>query len=501
MIHVPQIAPKGLGRARRVLLYDPYDDFLQGPRDFTPLGILYLSAWLKRAGHEVTVLHEELDALPAGYEVYGVSATTPQYPKARAALARIRELEPEAIVALGGAHVNAARCRAEAIRDGFDFVVWGEGEITLHDIVEGRLRRESMTPEQRIVEGRKIPAVNGNIDDAPPPDRAAIDIRRYGYPIEGRKAATLMTARECPFKCQFCSSAGGVPRFHSIERVMEEVRHLVEDLGFRALLFVDDVFTFKEQSRLWPLLERLQEYRERYDVIWRCYSRTDLGMRSLERMRSAGCLEVGAGIESGSQDILDVTMKYTTVEGNLAFIEACAKADIMPNTFLMIGLPAETETTVRETRQWFERAAATFTRHSERQLRWGWNIFTPMPDCPNLLVWESDGRVPQNSGPRKAHAGRYAGARMRDLINIHPMPYELSVMKARRGYITSCFIDTDTALLSGQGGLARERIFDLYQEGFEAFAAASGFDPRKRGDRAHAYEYGQAAAGETPPAR
>jgi radical SAM superfamily enzyme YgiQ (UPF0313 family) len=488
---MPLILPDGLRRSRRVLLYDPFDDFLQGPRDFTPLGILYLSAWLKRAGHDVQVLHEEIDALPAGFDVYGISATTPQYPKARAGLQRIREIQPDAVIVLGGAHVNAARCRREAIQDGFDFVVWGEGEVTLQEIVEGRIRREDLRPEQRILEGTKIPVAGGTIDSVPPPDRDAIDIRRYGYPIEGRKAATLMTARECPFKCQFCSSAGGVPRFHSIDRVMEEVRLLVEDLGFRALLFVDDVFTFKEQSRLWPLMERMEAYRERYDIIWRCYSRTDLGTRSLERMRRAGCLEVGAGIESGSQDILDVTMKYTTTAGNLEFIEACAKADIMPNTFLMIGLPAETESTVRETREWFARAAETFTRHSDRQLRWGWNIFTPMPDCPNLLVWESNGRVPENSGPRKKHVGRYAGVRMRDLINIHPMPYELSVMKARRGYITSCFIDTDTDLLRAQGGLGRERIFDLYQEGFEVFAAASGFDPRKRGDRARAYEYGE----------
>jgi radical SAM superfamily enzyme YgiQ (UPF0313 family) len=488
---VIQIAPRGLRSARRVLLYDPYDDFLQGPRDFTPLGILCLSAWLKRAGHDVVVLHEELDALPAGFQVYGVSATTPQYPKALAALRRIRELEPSAVVVLGGAHVNAPRCRREAIADGFDFVVWGEGEATLQDIVEGRIPATGLTPEQRILEGRRIAPVDGTIDDIPMPDRAGIDIRRYGYPIEGRKAATLMTARECPFKCQFCSSAGGVPRFHSIDRVMDEVRHLVEDLGFRALLFVDDVFTFKEQSRLWPLMDRLKHYHDRYDLIWRCYSRTDLGHRSLERMRRAGCLEVGAGIESGSQAILDVTMKYTTTEGNLQFIEACARADVMPNTFLMIGLPAETEDTVRETREWFERAAETFRRHCSRQLRWGWNIFTPMPDCPNRLVWEADGRVPPNAGPRKAHAGAHAGMRMRDLITIHPMPYELSVMKARRGYITSCFVSTDTPFLAPRGGLSRERIFDLYQEGFDWLGRASGFDPRTRGDRAKAYEYGQ----------
>lgn len=297
--------PTSIRRARRILLYDPFDDFLQGPKEFTPLGILYLSSWLKRAGHEVTVVHDEIDSIPWGYDFYGISATTPQYPKARAALKRIREIEPGTVVVLGGAHVNAAKCRFEAIRDGFDFVVHGEGELTLQDIIEGRIARDDLRPEQRILEGRKIPLTGGTIDEIPMPDRGAIDIRSYGYPIEGRKAATLMTARECPFKCQFCSSAGGVPRFHSVERVMEEVRYLVEDLGFRALLFVDDVFTFKEKTRLWPLMDRMREYHDKYDVIWRCYSRTDLGGQSLERMRGAGCLEVGAGVESGSQDILD----------------------------------------------------------------------------------------------------------------------------------------------------------------------------------------------------
>jgi hypothetical protein len=83
---------------------------------------------------------------------------------------------------------------------------------------------------------------------------------------------------------------------------------------------------------------------------------------------------------------------------------------------------------------------------------------------------------------------------MRDLITIYPMPYELSVMKARRGYITSCFVSTDTPLLAERGGLGRERMFELYQQGFDWLGAASGFDPRLRGDRAKAYEYGQSAS-------
>lgn len=476
--------------SKRVLLFDPFDDFLQGPREFTPLGVLYLSAWLKRAGHEVVVLHDEIEELPTGFDVYGISATTPQYPKARKAVAHIREIEPNAVIVLGGAHANAPICQQEAIGDGFDYVVVGEGEQSLQDIVEGRAPRRDAEWRTRVISGRRVMPVNGNIDEIPFPDRGAIDIQNYGYPIQGRRAATLVTARECPFKCQFCSSAGGVPRFHSVERVMQEVKYLIEDLGFRALLFVDDVFTFKEKSRLWPLMERMKEYHDQLGVIWRCYSRTDLGLQSLERMRAGGCIEVGAGVESGSQEILDVSMKYTTVPGNLEFIEACGRADIMPNTFLMIGLPGETEATVRETRDWFYEASARFTKHSQKQLRWGWNLFTPLPDCPSRLMWEADRVIPENSGPRKAYPGKHAGRRIRELFEIHPMPYEQSVMKAKTGYITGCFVSTDTELLTPVGGLSRERIHSLYQEGFAWLADASGFDPRKRGQRSQAYEYG-----------
>ena len=65
--------------------------------------------------------------------------------------------------------------------------------------------------------------------------------------------------------------------------------------------------------------------------------------------------------------------------------------------------------------------------------------------------------------------------------------------RARADLAEALAVSTDTKFLRPQGGLRRERIFDLYQEGFEWFAGASGFDPRKRGDRAKAYEYGQSA--------
>lgn len=413
-----------------VLLFDPLDEFLIGKKEFSPLGVLYISAWLKAHGHEVRVIHGEPEEIPAGYSTYGISATTPQYPAARRALDRIRELAPKARVVLGGPHANAPRCAAEALTDGFDQVVVGEGETAMLDIVEGRAA-------EPVIKGEPLK----NIDDLFP-DRDAIDFLNYGYPLDsGVRAATIMTARGCPYKCQFCSSAEGTARWRSIERVEEEVDLLVNRYGYKGLLFVDDVFTLKP-TRLHEMLRMLKKY----GVVWRCYARTDLKYDELSAMKEAGCVEVGAGVESGSQRVLDLVMKLTTTVGNKEFIRNCKRAGILANTFIMVGLPGESPQTILETRRWMEEAVPE---------RFGYNIYTPYPDSP--IVQKFD------------HFKNY--------ITIYPMPYEKALTKAKK--ITECFISTPW--------LTREEIIAAYYENFEHFTSVTGFDPRRRGFRAIEY--------------
>ena len=89
----------------------------------------------------------------------------------------------------------------------------------------------------------------------------------------------------------------------------------------------------------------------------------------------------------------------------------------------------------------------------------------------------------------------FARMSMRELITMNPMPYELSVIKAKGGYITSCFVSTDVEFLKEQGGLSREWIFELYKEGLDWLSKASGFDPRKSGNRSQTCEVGQPILG------
>lgn len=413
-----------------ILLFDPLDEFLIGKKEFSPLGVLYISSWLKQHGHTVKVIHGNTQDIPEGYDYYGISATTPQYPAAKEALEHIKQVEPSAVTILGGPHTNAKRCVEEALSDGFNHVVIGEGEQVTLDILEGR-RLES------VIYGEPLK----NIDDFFP-DRDAIDFSNYGYPLDnGMRAATLMTARGCPYRCQFCSSSEGTSRWRSIENVEKEVDLLVNHYGYKALLFIDDVFTLKP-TRLKQMLNMIKKY----NVYWRCYARTTLKYEELVEMRQAGCVEVGAGVESGSQFILDLVMKMTKTEQNKQFIHDCKRAGVLANTFVMIGLPGESSETVKETRQWMEEAVPE---------RFGYNIYIPYPDSPIATNQE----------------------RFKDYITIHPMPYGKALTKAKQ--ITECFVSTPW--------LSREEIVSSYYDNFEHFVSITGFDPRRRGFRAIEY--------------
>lgn len=408
-----------------------------GRKEFPPLGILYLSSWLKQHGYEVHVVHGQIHEIPPGYDVYGISSTTPQYPTSQRALKFIKYIAPEAITVIGGAHVNAPKCQQECIVDGWDYVVVGEGQLPLLDIVEGK----KLLPQ--IIHAEVIK----DVGQMPMPDRDAIDMSEYGYPLsDGLKVACIHTAFGCPYKCQFCSSANGVARWNPIDRVVEEVDLLVNKYDYKGLLFTDDVFTLKYTTRMKDLLLELKPY----NLKWRCYARTDIPLDWLEFMAEHGCVEFGAGVESGNQKILDLIMKRTTTEGNAQFIKDCRKAGILANTFLMIGLPGESPQTIEDTKNWVRDAMPQ---------RWGYNLFVPYPDTPIIQNYEY----------------------FKDHITVYDMPYEKAICKSKK--ITECYVSTPE--------LSRQRLIDEYYKNFEWLVQETGFDPRKRGQRA--FEFASAS--------
>lgn len=416
----------------RVVLIVPPSPFLMDQKAFPPLGVLYLASALESQGVDVQVAdlagkEEQIEQSVGNLEaadLYGVTATTPQYPWAKRVLAALRKTGHSSPVAIGGAHPSSAPLKCQ--EDGFDCVVIGEGELAIGELVSMVQQGLPLPPTLQM------PYID-HIDDVMPPARRLLPIHDYGYRIDGGQATTLITSRGCPFSCAFCSKdvwQRGA-RLHSASYVLAELHSIIAQYGFDRFLFLDDLITISKK-RLLALCEGIAPL----GIKWRCYARADTtSTEMILAMKEAGCVEVGVGIESGSQKILDAVSKGATVERNTRFVLDCKEVGLPVNVFIMIGLPGETYETVAETRQWME---------SVRPDRFGFNIFAPYVGTP---VYN--------------HPERYD-------IRLLPMPDEKSWVKGHQGEYEA-FVETS--------GLSAGEILRLFNELFQYYSNLTAWRP------------------------
>jgi len=192
-----------------------------------------------------------------------------------------------------------------------------------------------------------------DIDTIPYPDRRLIDIKSYHYQIDGEEATTIMTSRGCPYDCAFCQHPWHGVRMHSAEYITDELKYLRNDLGYKAVMFFDDIFTLKKK-RLCKVAKALKTL----SMIYRCFIRSDIVDRNtLKLLRETGCREVGFGAESGSQEILNTISKHNTVDRNTWLVEECRRLGIRTKAFLMVGLPGESNESCQATYDWIKEVA------------------------------------------------------------------------------------------------------------------------------------------------
>jgi len=162
-------------------------------------------------------------------------------------------------------------------------------------------------------------------------------------------AAIMFTARGCPEQCVFCDRSvfGNAVRSFSSEYIVDEMESLVRRWGIKDLTIYDDIFPlFKVR-----LLRVCEMIRQRgLDLTWSCNSRVNFAdPETLRAMRAAGCWQIGYGIESGDQEILDRIVKRTRLDDIERAVRMTEEAGIRTKGFFMIGLPGETPETIRRT--------------------------------------------------------------------------------------------------------------------------------------------------------
>uniref|UniRef100_A0A6H1ZIZ4 Putative radical SAM superfamily protein n=1 Tax=viral metagenome TaxID=1070528 RepID=A0A6H1ZIZ4_9ZZZZ len=313
----------------------PKSEFLLDQAVFPPLGILYISAYLKQQGLNVQCLDMGIGHTPdmAESENIGISFTTPQRQEAFSLARRYGAMGEGRIVIGGGPHPTHMPDECEG--NGFTFTSQGRGELFLHNFFG-------------YWTGKFVAL---GIDDYPFPDRDALPIKEYHYEIDGVPATPIMTSRGCFANCAFCAKIDNNFQMQSAGRTIAEIEHIHEKYGYEAFMIFDDVFV-ASKKRLQAIVNGIGDA-----FKFRCFARSNLlDDKVCKLLRQLGVVEVGIGIESGSDDILSRNMKGTTRKQNTRAVRRLHDNGIRAKAFLIVGLPGESNGTVIETADWITEA-------------------------------------------------------------------------------------------------------------------------------------------------
>jgi len=321
-----------------------------------PLNLGFIASYLEKNNVEVRIIDQlagqnvKKELKKYCPDIAGITATTPLIPDAYEIADMCREME--ILTVMGGVHASVLP--EEALRHA-DIVVKGEGEIAMLDIVKKRIKSGIISR----------PYIK-NLDEIPPLSRHLMqmdfylctkdrlpDTYLYFVPPH-TKTASILTSRGCPYSCTFCHNTWrGIPcRYNSAERVVSEIKQLIEVYDIEALFFIEDNL-FANKPRLKKICKMMKE--EKFDIIWGGNARVDnVDLNILQMAKEAGCHQVTFGFESGSQKILNVLNKKTTVQQNRLAIKLCKQVGLLVNGTFMIGNPTETIEDIRVTQQFIK---------------------------------------------------------------------------------------------------------------------------------------------------
>ena len=338
------------------LYEDPKE--LQIMKPYAPLGILYLCSHLRSKGFSVDVFdttfssREELFARLRSNEpaVLGIYANLMTRKSVVEILGVAREAGWTTVV--GGPEPGAYV--EEYVEAGADFVVIGEGELTMQELLE--CLKEGTEGSYAKVAGIAYRDHLGNVqytaprtqirdlDAQPWPAREAVDMHRYVQTwreAHGRGSVSFITARGCPYKCRWCSHQvyGQTHRRRSPSLVVDEVEWLLQRYQPDMAWVADDVFTIHHG---W-IREYASEMKRRgLWIPFECISRADrLNAEILDLLAELGCFRIWIGSESGSQRILDSMERGVQLQQVREAVELSRVRGIESGMFLMWGYEGE----------------------------------------------------------------------------------------------------------------------------------------------------------------
>ncbi len=357
------------------LRFDPKLWAAQQP--YPPLGTLYAASYVRSLGYQVALF----DAMLAESEAEWAAALDAHRPAvaclfednfnylSKMCLGRMRAAALKMLRLAKARGCTVIVCGADAtdqadlyLAQGADYILLGEGELTLGELLAALTGRSPQAPPHipglayRSAAGQRQTTpprpVIDNLDALPRPAWDLVDIRRYQAIWRARHgyySMNLVTTRGCPYQCNWCAKPiwGRVFHTRSPENVAAEIQWLAAHYSVDHLWFADDIFGL-QPGWIEQLAQHLQAAGLR--IPFKCLMRADLvSPRVAAALAHAGGQTVWLGAESGSQAVLDAMHKGSTVQDIYAAAACLHAHQLEACFFLQFGYPGETWDDIQQT--------------------------------------------------------------------------------------------------------------------------------------------------------
>ncbi len=319
--------------------------------------LVYNTFFTKFSNDQVSELIEQIDVFyrrldtflddlfeGTGAGVFGVTINTGTFPASMYCLKFVKEHYPHVLTVAGG-NIFADQLAVgspnyeyflEKTEAYLDHIVLGQGELLLHQLLEGNLPANQRVFSRKDIGGRLL-----GFDELQLPDLSDYEVLAYPY-------LAAQGSASCKHQCSFCNSVAywGDYRQKAPRQIVREMMTLFKEYG-NQLFFMTD-------SMLNPYIDEFAEEVSRLEVplYYDAYFRVDDHGANIDKTlkwREGGFYRARMGVETGSQHILDLIGKEITVDQTKAALAGIAYAGIKTTTYWVIGHPGETEEDFQQT--------------------------------------------------------------------------------------------------------------------------------------------------------
>lgn len=321
-----------------------------------PLGVMYLSSVLKKAGHQTDLAIIETDnavknALDFSPDIIAFSITTGAQKKSLIINKQIKEKLPSVLSVFGGPHPTFFQ---EFINNEYvDVCCLGESEQAFVDLVNAFDRGKKKITKipnlivkhnNRIFYNKVRPLIS-NLDSLPFPDRELL--LKYKH-YRNSRVSYFLTSRGCPFNCTYCFNhvykkmykGSNLVRQRSVDNVIAEIKSVKDKHNLKFVRFVDDNFII---SSKW-IDEFAKKYVKEINIPFMCYARPELVNDEIaQKLAKAGCISMAIGVEAGNDHVrCEILNRNISKERIIKSVNVIKKNGISVLLQNMVGIPFTT---------------------------------------------------------------------------------------------------------------------------------------------------------------